>query len=144
MRQSSVASQVSGNNATDRRLSPRVVVNAPCSVYLIRRQLPGIAQNISRTGMLVHVTNSRGTAVPCVGDIVTIEVQLPESHHFGQKCLRCQGTVTRVCNGLPDPYRRAVGLAISQMGFSDYKKPRKMQRAEGAAVVALSLKGPSL
>ena len=54
-------------------------------------------ENISRSGILL-AWRGEGEALPppAVGQIVTVEVELPANHGFGQKCIHCQGTVMRV------------------------------------------------
>ena len=44
--------------------------------------------------------------VPAIGQIVTVEIELPANHGFGQKCIHCQGTVTRVVRNA-EPTARA-------------------------------------
>ena len=54
-------------------------------------------ENISRSGVLI-AWRGEGCALPLpsTGQILTIEVELPANHGFGQKCIHCQGTVIRV------------------------------------------------
>ena len=57
-------------------------------------------ENISRSGLLIVWQSDNGSIpLPSVGQIVTVEVELPANHGFGQKCIHCQGTVTRVAEG---------------------------------------------
>ena len=53
-----------------------------------------------------------------VGQILTIEVELPANHGFGQKCIHCQGTVTRV--GQTDPEGPTVALRVNYMDFRSF------------------------
>jgi hypothetical protein len=67
-------------------------------------------ENISRTGMLLAWAADYGAvALPDPGQMVTVEVELPAHHGFGQKCIHCQGTVARVDGGDSAP-RVAVDL----------------------------------
>ena len=72
-------------------------------------------ENISRSGVLVG-WRGEGTAVPvpAIGQIVTIEIELPADHGFGQKCIHCQGSVARVAPGADWP---RVALRVNYMDF---------------------------
>jgi hypothetical protein len=74
-----------------------------------------ITENISRSGLLV-VWSGEGTNIPVpgVGQIITVEIELPANHGFGQKCIHCQGTVTRV-TGVPETPK--VALRVNYMDF---------------------------
>ena len=53
--------------------------------------------------------------VPSLGQILTLELELPTNHGFGQKCIHCQGTVLRVTDsgrGYP-----LVALRVNYMDF---------------------------
>ena len=56
--------------------------------------------------------------VPTIGQIVTVEVELPANHGFGQKCIHCQGTVIRVSLNEADCPR--VGLQVNYMDFRSF------------------------
>lgn len=73
-------------------------------------------ENMSRSGLLV-AWRGDGTALPLpmVGQILTIEIELPATHGFGQKCIHCQGTVTRLMQAEPDCPR--VALRVNYMDF---------------------------
>jgi len=72
-------------------------------------------ENISRSGLLV-AWRGEGSALPMpsVGQIIAVEVELPANHGFGQKCIHCQGTVTRIS---PDPEAPRVALRVNYMDF---------------------------
>lgn len=72
-------------------------------------------ENISRSGLLV-AWRGEGSALPLpsVGQIITIEVELPVHHGFGQKCIHCQGTVVRINQ---DPEAPRVALRVNYMDF---------------------------
>jgi len=77
-------------------------------------------ENISRTGILVawRGEDAATVPVPVVGQVLTIEIELPANHGFGQKCIHCQGTVTRTScaeGGYP-----RVALQVSYMDFRSF------------------------
>jgi hypothetical protein len=78
-----------------------------------------LTENISRSGLLV-AWRSEGVALvlPAVGQIVTVEVELPANHGFGQKCIHCQGAVTRVSE--TDPENPRVALQVNYMDFRSF------------------------
>ena len=56
--------------------------------------------------------------VPALGQIVTVEIELPSNHGFGQKCMHCQGTVTRIAEVEGDcPH---VALSVNYMDFRSF------------------------
>ena len=73
-------------------------------------------ENISRSGMLVAWRGENGPLpAPAQGQIITVEVELPANHGFGQKCMHIQGTVLRVSEtgqGFP-----RVALRVNYMDF---------------------------
>jgi hypothetical protein len=72
-------------------------------------------ENISRSGLLV-AWRGEGSALPLpsIGQIITVEVELPANHGFGQKCIHCQGTVSRITQ---DPECPRVALRVNYMDF---------------------------
>ena len=76
-------------------------------------------ENISRSGLLVS-WRSEGASLPlpAIGQIVTVEVELPANHGFGQKCIHCQGAVTRISTAEPDNPR--VALQVNYMDFRSF------------------------
>ena len=76
---------------------------------------PMYTENISRSGLLV-AWRGEGSALPLpsVGQILTIEVELPANHGFGQKCIHCQGTVSRISQ---EPDGPRVALQVNYMDF---------------------------
>jgi hypothetical protein len=73
--------------------------------------------NISRTGVLIAWRNESGSGpLPSVGQIVTVEVELPANHGFDPKCIHCQGTVARLALEDRDCPRVAV-----QLNFMDFR-----------------------
>jgi hypothetical protein len=72
-------------------------------------------ENLSRSGLLV-AWRGEGSALPLpsMGQIVTVEVELPANHGFGQKCIHCQGTVARIAQHDECP---RVALRVNYMDF---------------------------
>ena len=76
-------------------------------------------ENISRSGVLVAwCGDGARVPVPGIGQIVTVEIELPANHGFGQKCIHCQGTVTRVTSADVDSPR--VALRVNYMDFRSF------------------------
>jgi PilZ domain-containing protein len=83
----------------NRRESPRIEIQLWCHVTspALWARSAMYTENISRNGMLVAWRGENGPLPPpTLGQIVTIEVELPANHGFGQKCMHVQGTVLRV------------------------------------------------
>ncbi len=76
-------------------------------------------ENISRSGLLV-VWRSDGAPLPLpsIGQIITVEIELPANHCFGQKCIHCQGSVTRI--SVTDPEMPRVALQVNYMDFRSF------------------------
>ena len=76
--------------------------------------------NMSRTGILV-AWRGEGPAlpVPHLGQIVTVEIELPAHHGFGQKCIHAQGTVVRVAQ--QEPECPEVALSVNYMDFRAFQ-----------------------
>ena len=72
-------------------------------------------ENISRDGMLLRWEDSGGR-LPSVGEMLIVEVELPEREGFERRCIRCQATVARV-HTEPDAASTWVGLRIHAMDF---------------------------
>jgi hypothetical protein len=102
----------------NRRESPRIEIQLRCHVtspaLWLRSAL--YTENISRSGLLVAWHGGDETLpVPSLGQILTLELELPANHGFGQKCIHCQGTVLRVTDsgrGYP-----LVALRVNYMDF---------------------------
>jgi hypothetical protein len=102
----------------NRRESPRIEIKLRCHVTspALWMRSPMYTENISRSGMLVVWRGeSAALPLPFLNQIVTVEVELPANHGFGQKCIHCQGTVTRISQA--DPDCPTVALRINYMDF---------------------------
>jgi len=76
-------------------------------------------ENISRGGLLIAWRcDAEEPVLPRVGEIMTIEIELPAHHGFGQKCIHCQGTVARVSS--PDKGLAHVALSVNYMDFRSF------------------------
>jgi len=105
----------------NRRESPRIEIKLRCHVTspALWQRSAISTENISRSGVLL-AWRAEGAAlpVPTVGQIVTVEVELPANHGFGQKCIHCQGTVIRVSQSEPECPR--VALQVNYMDFRSF------------------------
>ena len=76
-------------------------------------------ENISRNGILIAWRgDGMPLATPVLGQIVTVEIELPANHGFGRKCIHCQGTVTRVSEIEGDCPK--VALSVNYMDFRSF------------------------
>jgi hypothetical protein len=90
-------------------------------------------ENISRSGVLIAWSgDGAALPLPSLSQILTLEVELPANHGFGQKCIHCQGTVTRV---LPsDAAGTRVALRVNYMDFrSFHDRMRNIQAMQPVA-----------
>jgi hypothetical protein len=55
--------------------------------------------------------------MPAIGQIITVEIELPANHGFGQKCMHCQGTVARLVPGEEFP---TIALRVNYMDFRSF------------------------
>jgi hypothetical protein len=90
-------------------------------------------ENISRNGLLVAWRGQAAPlALPSLGQMITVEVELPANHGFGQKCIHCQGAVIRIS---PDPECPRVALLINYMDFREFHdRVRMMNNMQPAAL----------
>lgn len=119
----------------NRRESPRIEIKLRCHVtspaLWVRNAIS--TENISRSGILL-AWRADGAPLPvlAVGQIVTVEVELPANHGFGQKCIHCQGTVIRVSLNEADCPR--VALQVNYMDFrSFHDRIRALEALQPAA-----------
>ena len=106
----------------NRRESSRIDIQLRCYVTspALWMRSAMYTENISRTGILVAWRGEDGAAVPVpvAGQVVTVEIELPANHGFVQKCIHCQGTVTRA-SPADGGYPR-VALQVSYMDFRSF------------------------
>jgi len=104
----------------NRRECPRMDVKLKCHVAPMKgpQGLSGVTENISRNGILV-ICPPGGTGEQLkVGEVVTVEIELPENPVFGRKCIHCQATVVRVGGNAGEPVQLA--FSVNQMKFMEY------------------------
>ena len=80
--------------------------------------LSGVTENISRNGVLMLCAQGSSGEQPRVGEVVTVEIELPENPVFGRKCIHCQATVVRVSGEEGRAFR--VAFSVNQMKFTEY------------------------
>ncbi len=106
----------------NRRESPRIEIKLRCHVtspaLWINAEM--YTENISRSGLLIawHGADP-GLPMPGLGQILTVEIELPANHGFGQKCIHCQGLVMRVGTGSTGETPR-VALRVNYMDFRSF------------------------
>jgi hypothetical protein len=83
--------------------------------------LSGVTENISRNGVLMLCAEGCTGEQPRIGEVVTVEIELPENPVFGRKCIHCQATVVRVSGENGQPFH--VAFSVNQMKFMEYANP---------------------
>jgi len=106
----------------DRRTDPRVDVKLPCHVEFAGSKLSlfvGVTANMSRSGILLtwNVNGALGR-LPQVGDLLSVDIELPANHSFGRRCMHCQTVVARVSPN--EQGDTMVALQVNQMQFRSY------------------------
>lgn len=92
-------------------------------------------RNISRSGVfLAWYGDGVRIPTPVPGQIITVEIELPANHGFGQKCIHCQGTVTRIVSSETDG--PSVALRVNYMDFRSFHD--KLRALEALQPVANS------
>ena len=102
----------------NRRDNPRMEIVLRCHVSspAIWMRTDMYTENISRSGMLIAWRGvDADLPLPQVGQILTIDVELPANHGFEPKCIHCQGTVTRVSVAQAECPR--VAMRVNYMDF---------------------------
>ena len=106
----------------ERRRSSRLDINLPCRIVSPKigwKPLVGTTENMSRGDVLILLNdNFQCMELPRVGDPLVVEIELPENHAFGRKCMQCQTTVVRVSQSETGSPRMA--LRINKMRFESY------------------------
>lgn len=123
----------------NRRRSTRVAIRLECHVVWPQGggRTAMYTENISRDGMLLR-WEAAGPALPRPGDLLIVEVDLPEQQGFEPRCIRCQATVARVHPEEEDGSFAWVGLAVHAMDFKVAQsagrdvKPAGLERREQA------------
>ena len=110
----------------NRRETPRIDVKLKCHVTSPRvwsNGFVGVTENISRSGLLLlwNGKQSGNSRLPRVGDLITMDIELPVHHDFPTKCIHCQGTVVRV--SVTENQAPHVALSVNYMKFRDYGGP---------------------
>ena len=103
----------------NRRESPRIDIRLRCHVtspaYCIHGAMH--TENISRSGVLIAWKGvDSPLPAPATGLILTVEIELPANHGFGQKCIHCQGTVMRVMED-----HREYPLVALRVNFMEFR-----------------------
>jgi hypothetical protein len=105
----------------NRRESPRIEIKLRCHVSspALWMQSAMYTENISRSGVLIAWRGvDTKLPLPAMGQIVTVEIELPANHGFGQKCIHCQGAVMRIANSAEDlPF---IALRVNYMDFRSF------------------------
>jgi c-di-GMP-binding flagellar brake protein YcgR len=118
----------------NRRESPRIEIKLRCHVTSPALWARGnmTTENISRGGLLMLWRgNGAPLPLPSIGQILTVEIELPANHGFGQKCIHCQGSVIRV---MADPEIPKVALHVNYMDFrSFHDRIRSMEAMQPVA-----------
>ena len=109
-------------NTANRRESPRIDIKLRCHITSPAVLAPNavFTENISRGGLLMgwHGVDPAVLVAPAIGQIVTVEIELPANHGFGQKCIHCQGTVIRVAQ--PEQDGAQIALRVNYMDFRSF------------------------
>jgi hypothetical protein len=118
----------------NRRESHRVEIKLYCYVTSPAIWTRGAMhiENISRSGLLVAWRSDTGPIpMPSVGQILTVEVELPANHGFEPKCIHCQGAVARISN--EDQECPRVAVRLNYMDFRSFPDLAGVQPASQPA-----------
>jgi PilZ domain len=105
----------------NRRESPRIAIKLRCHVSSPALLASGAmyTENISRSGVLIAWRGEDADLpVPSMGQIVTVEIELPANHGFGQKCIHCQGSVMRMTSSAEN--FPLIALRVNYMDFRSF------------------------
>jgi hypothetical protein len=105
----------------NRRESPRIEIKLRCHVTspALWMNAETYTDNISRSGILIAWRGADpALPMPRMGQILTVEIELPANHGFGQKCIHCQGLVMRVMTEVADSPK--VALRVNYMDFRSF------------------------
>ena len=105
----------------NRRENPRIEIKLRCHVTspALWMRSDMYTENISRSGILIAWRGIDATLpVPAMGQMVTVEIELPANHGFDQKCIHCQGTMMRITKSQPEfPH---IALRVNYMDFRSF------------------------
>jgi PilZ domain len=105
----------------NRRESPRIEIKLRCHVSspALWMESAMYTENMSRSGVLIAWRGiDAELPTPSIGQIVTVDLELPVNHGFGQKCIHCQGTVMRITNSVENfPW---VAMRVNYMDFRSF------------------------
>jgi hypothetical protein len=121
----------------NRRASHRVEIKLYCYVTSPAIWTRGAMhiENISRSGLLVAWRSDTGPLpTPAVGQILTVEVELPANHGFEPKCIHCQGAVARISN--EDLECPRVAVRLNYMDFRSFPNLAGVQPVPQLAAVS--------
>lgn len=117
----------------EKRRNTRLDISLPCRICSPgsgSQLLSGVTENMSRGDVLVLLEGELAFAeLPCIGDPLLIEIDLPANHAFGQKCMQCQATVVRVSK--PDNGPAYLAMRIHKMRFQSRAELDSMARDAG-------------
>jgi hypothetical protein len=105
----------------NRRESPRIEIKLRCHVTspALWMRAGMYTENISRSGILIAWKGvDASLPMPSLGQIITVEIELPANHGFGQKCIHCQGLVMRISTH--DPEYSQIALRVNYMDFRSF------------------------
>jgi PilZ domain len=105
----------------NRRESLRIEIKLRCHVSspALWMKSDMYTENISRSGVLIAWRGvDAEPPVPSMGQIVTVEIELPANHGFGQKCIHCQGAVMRIANSAE--HFPLIALRVNYMDFRSF------------------------
>lgn len=119
----------------NRRESHRVDIGLHCYVTSPALWSRGAMhiENISRGGLLMAWRSETGPVpTPAIGQMITVEVELPANHGFGPKCIHCQGAVARIA--WEDRECPRVALRLNYMDFREFPDRAGLQPAAQSTV----------
>jgi c-di-GMP-binding flagellar brake protein YcgR len=105
----------------NRRESSRIDIKLRCHISspALWMQTAMYTENLSRSGVLIAWRAVDGELpIPSTGQILTVEIELPDNHGFGQKCIHCQGTVMRITNSAES--FPLIALRVNYMDFRSF------------------------
>jgi hypothetical protein len=105
----------------NRRESLRIEIKLRCHVSspALWMKCAMYTENMSRSSVLIAWRGvDAELPIPSMGQIVTVEIELPADHGFGQKCIHCQGTVMRIADSVE--HFPLIALRVNYMDFRSF------------------------